>query len=70
MRTETIFIKKLIKKKIEVEKEMYLTFLDLRATFDSIQRNTIWICLRQLKILRHIIQLVENIFGNVGRHTQ
>ncbi|KAI4461171.1 reverse transcriptase (rna-dependent dna polymerase) [Holotrichia oblita] len=55
-------IRNIMERKIETGKEFYLTFLDLKAAFDTVNRNIIWKCLNQLSVNKKLCA-VQTIIG-------
>lgn len=51
-----------MERKIEQGEELFLTFIDLRAAFDTVHRESIWKCLEDLETRREMIKIIKSIY--------
>lgn len=58
-------VKKVIEKAIEQGKELYLIFIDPKAAFDTVNSNTIWECLEEMKVTKKLREVIESEYNRV-----
>ena len=68
---DNIFVvRNIIERKIEEDEELFLTFIDLRAAFDTIEREQIWKSLAELGVHQELIIITRSIYGTVNGRVQ
>ena len=53
----------IIKKTRELQKNIYLCFIDYAKFFDSVDQNKLWQIVQELGILDHLICLLRNMYA-------
>ena len=48
----------------EYQKNVYLCFINYSKAFDCIDHNRLWLSLRSMGILEHLIVLMKNLYGD------
>lgn len=61
---------KLIEQKIEIGETLYLTFIDLRAAFDTVNRKIIWELLKTLHVPNQLVLILGSVYKTVKRKVQ
>lgn len=68
---DNIFIlRNLIEKRNEQGKELYIMLIDLKAAFDSIDRDIIWKVMEELEITQKIIEVTKSTYNRVKGKVQ
>lgn len=63
-------IRSIIERKIEEGEELYLTFIDLKAAFDTVDRSEIWRTLKELKVDKNLIGAIRSSYRTVMARVQ
>lgn len=63
-------IRSIIERKIEVGEKLYLTFIDLKAAFDTVDRREIWKTLRELGVDKGLISAIRSTYKTVRAKVQ
>jgi len=52
-------IKQIVEKSYEIDKDMYLLFVDFKQTYDFVNRHKLWKAMTQLGIHAKLVRLVK-----------
>lgn len=58
-------IRTIIEKSLNMDKELFLAFLDLKAAFDQVPRKYIWEALQELQITNKLVNVIKSLYNNV-----
>ena len=57
--TDAIFtLRQMVEKTIELDKELYVAFIDQEKAFDRVDRNKLWKVLSRYGVPEHLVNLV------------
>lgn len=63
-------IRNIIERSLQSGEETILAFIDLRAAFDSIEREVVWNCLEEINIPKSLIQIIRSTYNRVKGKVQ
>ena len=50
----------------EMQKELHMVFIDLEKAYDRIQRQDVWMCLREQGVPEKCVRLVKDAYEDAG----
>lgn len=69
--SDNIFIlRNIIERKMGEGGELFLTFIDLKAAFDTVDRGEIWKTLQELEVSKELIEVIRSVYETVRARIQ
>ncbi|XP_073671663.1 uncharacterized protein [Paramisgurnus dabryanus] len=63
--TEQIFaLRNIIEQSAELQRQLYVNFIDFEKAFDSVHRDSLWHILRAYGIPKHLVKLIKSFYKN------